>query len=66
MEFTEINRPPEFTLKMSLEEAIQLYKIVNNAYDSGNQAADKFVDALFEFGANSNHYAEFLSKVKTR
>lgn len=60
MEFNKINKPPEFTLKMSLEEAIQLYRIVNNAYENGNQAADKFVDALFEFGSNSNDYTEFL------
>ncbi|TVY09869.1 hypothetical protein [Paenibacillus cremeus] len=64
MELNETTKPvkPEFTLTMSLEDAIDLWRIVNAAYDSGNQNADKFVDVLYDFAANSNRYTEYLSK----
>jgi hypothetical protein len=60
MEFTEIIKSPEFTLKMTLQEAINLWKIVSNASIHGFEGADKFVDALHDFAANSNSYNEYL------
>lgn len=60
MELIEIKKRPEFTLTMTLEEAIDLWKIVNTSYNSGNQSADKFVDALYDFASDSNMYTEYL------
>jgi hypothetical protein len=60
MEFKEIKRPPAFTLDLSLEEAINLWRIVDKSYVDGNKMAEPFVDALYEFAANSNRYTEFL------
>jgi hypothetical protein len=60
MEFKEIKRPPAFTLDLSLEEAINLWRIVDKSYVDGNKMAEPFVDALCEFAANSNRYTEFL------
>jgi hypothetical protein len=56
MEFKEIEKEPEFTLTMSLEEAISLWRIANNSYKKGNEKAKPFVEALYEFAANSNDY----------
>lgn len=60
MEFRELKKNPEFYLKLSLEEAISLWKIVNAAHTKGNNNATPFVDALYEFSSNSNQYEEYL------
>lgn len=56
MKFTEIERLPEFTLKMSLQETIDLYRIVSWAEESGNKKAEQFTRALAKFSADSNKY----------
>lgn len=60
MEFKEL--PPRFNLNLSLEEAIQLYKIVNHAYSDGkgNLKAKSFLDELDTFAKHSNLYTGFL------
>jgi len=60
MKFSEIIKTPEFTLTMSLQEAIDLWKIVNHAEKNGTKSAKKFVDVLHDFAANSNSYTEFI------
>ena len=56
MEFIEIEHKPLFTLTMSLEEAIKLWKMANEAVETGDESAEIFVDALYEFAKNSNCY----------
>lgn len=60
MDFTEAKRPPEFTLTLSLQEAINLWRIVDKSLVDGNEMAEPFVKALYEFAANSNRYNEYL------
>lgn len=61
MELIEINKPPEFTLKMSLQDTVELYKLVCESYENGNKDAEKFIDVLNDFAANSNHYTEWIT-----
>ena len=60
MEFKEVIKAPEFTLNMSLHEAIALWKIVSEASRNGNENATDFKDALYDFAENSNRYNEYL------
>lgn len=60
MVFKEVERPPEFTLNMSLKEAVSLWYIVNSSLSSGNENAKPFVDALYEFARDSNSYSSYL------
>jgi hypothetical protein len=60
MNFTEIKRVPEFTLNLSLEEAISLWHIVNSSLKDGNKNAKPFVEALYHFAENSNSYSDYL------
>jgi hypothetical protein len=60
MEFTEVKKTPDFELKLSLEEAISLWRIVDKSFLDGNKSAEPFVDALYEFASNSNRYTEYL------
>jgi hypothetical protein len=60
MEFKEVKTPPEFTLTLSLQETINLWRIVDKSLVDGNKMAEPFVNALYEFAANSNRYTEYL------
>jgi hypothetical protein len=60
MKFSEVKRNPEFTLNLSLDEAINLWRIVNVSLSNGNEKAKPFVNALHDFAANSNSYTEYL------
>lgn len=60
MDFSEVKRKPEFTLNLSLKEVISLWHIVNHSFNSGNEKAKPFVDALYSFAENSNSYSEYL------
>lgn len=62
MNFQEVKRSPEFTLTLTLQEAINLWRIVNSAASGGNEIAKPFVDALYEFASNSNSYDEDLAE----
>lgn len=62
MEFKEIKRSPEFTLKLSLEHSIDLWHIVNEAHKKGNEKAKPFVDVLTEFVSQSNLYTQYLDE----
>lgn len=55
MKFKEITKP-EFTLELSLEEAVELWHIVNKENNAGNKKAKPFVDALTDFASRSNAY----------
>ena len=59
MEFKDVTKP-EFNLKLSLEEAIDLWRIVNKENNAGNKKAQPFVDALTDFASRSNAYTEYL------
>lgn len=58
MEFSEVKRQPEFVLNLDLNEAINLWRIVNKSYQDGNENAKQFIDALHDFAANSNRYTD--------
>lgn len=58
MKFEEVKTPPQFTLQLSLKEAVDLWHIVNTSQRNGNENATPFVDALHEFAENSNTYSE--------
>lgn len=65
MVFSEVEKIPEFTLKMSLNETIDLWRIVNTAYNNGDEKAISFVDSLYAFARNSNSYSEYLDQIDT-
>lgn len=58
MKFEEVKTPPEFTLKLTLKEAVSLWHIVNESQLKGNENATPFVNALYDFAENSNSYNE--------
>lgn len=60
MEFSEVKRSPQFTLDLTLEEAISLWRVVDESYREGNENAKQFVDALYEFAKDSNYYTKYL------
>lgn len=57
MEFSELVTK-SFQLKLTINEAIDLWRIVSEAERNGNQSASKFVNELYSFVEDSNHYIE--------
>jgi len=60
MEFEEVKKQSEFNLKLTLEEAVNLWHLVNDAYNKGNKNAKHFIDGLHDFASRSNSYNEYI------
>jgi hypothetical protein len=56
MKLKEVSTPPKFTLRLSLQETVDLYRMALWAKENGYENAEQFADALNEFAANSNNY----------
>lgn len=56
MKFKKVEKIPEFTLTLNLQEMIDLYRIVRYADANNFETAKPFSELFFDFGANSNQY----------
>jgi len=47
-----------FQLNLTINEVIDLWRIVSEAERNGNKTATKFVNELYTFAEDSNYYIE--------